>query len=152
MTNGGTAGGLSVAAPRRRSSATRTSSTSSTAPRCRIARPASGSWPTAIKKARKYTDKNGQYLWQPAIAAGQPATFDGNAVYEDPYLAAPASATKSVVFGDVSGVLIKQMALRVATSGDYRFNTDQIALKTVYRAGGALPDVLSLRYLVSANT
>lgn len=104
-----------------------------------------------IKKARKWTDKNGQYLWQPAIAQGQPDTFDGQPVYEDPYLAAPASATKSILYGDANAVVVKQMALRIATSGDYRFNTDQIALKTVYRAGGALPDVAAIRYLVSAN-
>lgn len=105
-----------------------------------------------IKKARKYRDGQGQYLWQPAIAQGQPATFDGSEVYEDPGLAAPASATKSLLFGDASAVVIKQMALRVATSADYRFNTDQVAIKSVYRAGGALPDAAALRYLVSANT
>ena len=55
-----------------------------------------------IKKARKFTDKNGQYLWQPAIAQGQPDLFDGQAVFEDPYLAAPASITKSVLYGDLS--------------------------------------------------
>lgn len=105
-----------------------------------------------IKKARKYRDGQGDYLWQPAIAAGQPATFDGNAVYEDPYLAAPASVTKSVLFGDASAVVIKQMALRVATSTEFRFNVDQVAIKSVYRAGGALPDAAALAFLVSATT
>lgn len=105
-----------------------------------------------IKKSRKYRDTVGQYLWQPAIAIGQPPTFDGDAVYEDPYLAAPASVTKSVLFGDASAVIIKQMALRVATSTEFRFNTDQVAIKSVYRAGGALPDALALAYLISANT
>lgn len=106
----------------------------------------------AIKKARKWTNTQGTYLWQPAIALGQPPMLDDSAVYEDPYLAAPASATKSVLFGDASAVVIKQMALRIATSGEYRFNTDQIALKTVYRAGGQLPDAAAIRYLISANT
>lgn len=105
-----------------------------------------------IKKGRKYRDGQGDYLWQPAIAAGQPATFDGNAVYEDPYLAAPASVTKSVLFGDASAVVIKQMPLRVATSTEFRFNVDQVAIKSVYRAGGALPDAAALAYLISANT
>lgn len=105
-----------------------------------------------IKKARKYRDGQGQYLWQPSIAQGQPDQFDGQPVYEDPFLAAPASVTKSVVYGDLSGWVIKQMALRVALSTEYRFNTDQVALRSVYRAGGALPDALALRFLVSANT
>ena len=106
----------------------------------------------AIKKMRKYTDKNGQYLWQSAIAAGQPDTFDGQPVYEDPGLATPASATKSVLYGDLSSWVIKQRGLRVAISTDYRFNTDQVAIRTVYRAGGALPDATAIAYIVSANT
>lgn len=106
-----------------------------------------------IKKMRKYTDKNGQYLWQPAIAAGQPATFDGNAVYEDPNLAAPASATKSAIFGDPSAALvIKQMPIRTAVSTDFKFDTDQVAVKSVWRAGLAVPDPAALAYIVSANT
>lgn len=114
-----------------------------------------GSWVMSngmIKKVRKYKDSNGEYFWQPAIAAGQPDTFDGQPVYEDPYLAAPASATKSVVYGDLSAWIIKAMPLRVAVSTEARFANDQIAIKSVLRAGGALPDALALRYLVSANT
>lgn len=114
-----------------------------------------GSWVmsnTAIKKVRKFHDQQGQYFWQPAAQPGGLPMFDDNPVYEDPFLAAVASASKSVVFGDVNEVVIKQMALRLATSVDYRFNTDQVAIKTVYRAGGALPDATALRYLVSANT
>lgn len=106
----------------------------------------------AIKKARKWTDKNGQYLWQPAIAAGQPDLFDGQPVYEDPGLADPASATKSILYGDLSAWVVKQRGLRVAVSTEYRFNTDQIAIRTVYRAGGALPDATSIAYIVSKNT
>ncbi len=105
-----------------------------------------------IKKARKFTDKNGQYLWQPSVAAGQPDMFDGQPVYEDPYLAAPASATKSVLYGDASAWTIKQRPLRVAVSVDYRFNTDEVAIKSVLRAGGALADAAALAYLVSANS
>lgn len=115
----------------------------------------SGAWLMAngaIKRARKFTDKNGQYLWQPAIAAGQPDLFDGQPAYEDPGLADPASATKSVLYGDLSSWVIKQRALRVAVSTEYRFNTDEVAIRTVYRAGGALPDATAIAYLVSKNT
>lgn len=107
---------------------------------------------TAISKARKFKDSYGQYLWQPSNIVGQPDTLLGHAVYEDPYLAAVASASKSVAFGDFSAYVIKQLPLRVATSTDYLFNTDQIAIKAVYRAGGALPDVAAIRFLVSGNS
>ncbi len=107
---------------------------------------------SAIKIAKKFKDGQGQYLWQPAIALGMPDMFDGNPVYEDPYLATVASATKSVLFGDPTAVLVKQLPLRVATSDQFKFDTDQIALKTVYRGGAGLPDAAAIRYLVSANT
>ena len=107
---------------------------------------------SAIKIARKFKDGQGQYLFQPAIALGQPDMLDGNPVYEDPYLATVASATKSILFGDPTAVIVKQLPLRVATSEQFKFDTDQIAIKTVYRAGAALPDAAAIRYLISANT
>jgi HK97 family phage major capsid protein len=105
-----------------------------------------------IKKIRKFHDGNGNYFYQSASNPQTAASFDGDAIYEDPYLAAPASVSKSVLYGDASAVVIKQMPLRVATSPDYQFNLDVIALKTVYRAGGALPDAAAIRYMISANT
>lgn len=105
-----------------------------------------------IKKVKKFRDLNGDYLWSSAVAAGTPPTFDGDPVYEDPYLATPASATKSVVYGDLSAVLVKQVPLRFAVSTEYRFNTDELALKAVLRGASAIPDAAALAYLVSANS
>jgi HK97 family phage major capsid protein len=107
---------------------------------------------SAIQKAKKWKDANGQYLLQPAIGAGSPDTFDGNPVYEDPGLAAVASATKSLLFGDLSAVVIKQMPLRVAVSTEFAFNLDNVAIKSVYRAGAALPDAAAIAYLLSKDT
>jgi HK97 family phage major capsid protein len=106
-----------------------------------------------IVKARKFKTSYGEYLWQSAMSAGQPPTFDGNAVFEDPYLAAPGSATKPVVFGDiVSAMTIHQTPMRVATSTEFLFNTDQVAIKTVHRLGGAVVLADASAYLVCANT
>ena len=106
-----------------------------------------------IQKAKKWRDANGQYLLAPSLGAGAPGLIDGDPVYEDPFLATPASATKSVLYGDIrSALVIKQMALRVAVSTDFKFDTDQIAVKSVYRAGAAIPDPAAIAYLVSANT
>ena len=52
----------------------------------------------------------------------------------------------------MSAYVIKQLPLRVAISTEYLFNTDSVAIKTVYRAGGALPDSAAIAYLVSSNT
>lgn len=105
-----------------------------------------------IQKAKKWKDANGQYLLQPAIGAGSPDSFDGNPIYEDPALATPASASKSVLFGDLSLFVVKAMPLRVAVSTEFAFNLDNVAIKTVYRAGGALTDSAGLAYIVSANS
>lgn len=106
----------------------------------------------ALRKVRKFKDQNGGYFWQPAIGPGMAPTFDGNPVYEDPNLAAPASATKSVLFGDAAAFVVKEVPLRVALSTEFRFNLDQVALRSVYRAGGTVPDSAAIAYLVSANT
>ena len=117
---------------------------------------ATGAWVMsngAIKKARKWVDLQGRYLWQPSIAAGQPDLFDGNPVYESPELAAPGSATKSVVYGDgLAGLLIKSSRLRVAISDSFKFDTDQIAIRTVQRLGLVVQDPAAMAYLVSKNT
>lgn len=107
----------------------------------------------AIKKSRKFTDKNGQYLWQPAIGAATPAGISAHSVYEDPNLAAPASATKSVIFGDPSaGLIVKASPIRVAVSTEFKFDLDVIALKTVHRIALAVQDPAAMAYLVSANS
>ena len=106
----------------------------------------------AVQKARKFKDSNGQYLWQPSQQAGEPDRLLGYPVYEDPSLATPASATKSVLFGDPKEYAIKQLPLRVAVSTEYAFNTDLVAVKVVYRAGGAVRLSTGMAYLVSSNT
>ncbi|HEY6013831.1 MAG TPA: phage major capsid protein [Candidatus Limnocylindrales bacterium] len=116
---------------------------------------AAGSWVGAtgtLSKMRKFTDTYGQFLWVPGLTEGQPDRFLGRPVYEDPGLATPASATKSVLFGDFSVVFVKQGPMRVATSTDARFINDQIAIKTVYSAGAAVADAGSVKYLVSATS
>lgn len=107
----------------------------------------------AIKKARKWTDKNGEYLWQGFLPGGQPDALDGQSVYEDPYLSNPGSAIKSVIYGDVgAAVTIKASALRVAISPDFAFDKDQLTIKSVQRLGLAVPDPTGLAFLVSANS
>ncbi len=105
----------------------------------------------AIKKARKFRDGQGQYLWTPGLGA-QPNGIAGHTVYEDPNLAAPASATKSVVFGDMAAALIvKASPIRVAVSSEFKFDLDVIALKTVHRIALAVQDPAAAAFLVSAN-
>lgn len=57
-----------------------------------------------VQAMRLMKDSNGQYLWQPTVAAGQPPTFNGHPVYrQNDIPAVPASGTAAdvCIFGDV---------------------------------------------------
>lgn len=49
---------------------------------------------------RKYKDTSGQYLWQPALTAGQPATFMGYPITEAEDMPAVAANAFPLAFGD----------------------------------------------------
>ena len=108
---------------------------------------------SALQKMRKAKDTVGQYLWVPSLLVGTPDMFLGKPVRENPAMSAVASASKSVAFGDFSAYIIREVnGFRVDRSTDYAFNTDQVALKTVWRVDGNLPDALAIKYLVSYNS
>lgn len=57
--------------------------------------------PEVAQAIRKFkTGVTTEYLWQPGISAGQPATFLGYPVFEDENLPAIASNSLSAAFGD----------------------------------------------------
>ena len=49
---------------------------------------------------RKYKDTSNQYLWQPALTAGQPATFMGYGITEAEDMPAVGAGAFSLAFGD----------------------------------------------------
>lgn len=53
---------------------------------------------------RLMKDSNGQYLWQPTVAAGEPPTFNGHPVYRQndvPAVPAAGTAADVAIFGDI---------------------------------------------------
>lgn len=105
-----------------------------------------------LKKARKFRDTSKQFLFQASLAAGLPDTFDGSPIYENPAMAAVASASKSFAFGDMSRYFIKRVTpVRIQMSDDYKFSTDQRAIKVVERIDADLIDTAAVNYLVSAS-
>jgi HK97 family phage major capsid protein len=107
---------------------------------------------TGLAKARKLQDSTGQFLWQPSLAPGQPETILGRPVYENADMAAVASASKSFAFGDFKRFYVRRVTpTRVEVSRDYRFATDELAIKVVERIDGDLIDANAIAYLVSAN-
>lgn len=65
-----------------------------------------------IKLIRKLKDGNGQYLWQPSIAAGTPDTLMNRPVYTSAYAPTVASSAKTIAFGDFSNYWIADRQIR----------------------------------------
>jgi HK97 family phage major capsid protein len=108
---------------------------------------------TAATKMRIFKDSTGNFMWEPSLISGQPDRFYGRPVIENPAMAAVASASKSVLFGDLSAYYTRIVGgPRVEFSRDYKFNTDQLALRTIIRVDGNLIDAAAIKSLVSANT
>jgi HK97 family phage major capsid protein len=53
-----------------------------------------------VKAIRKLKDGNGQYLWQPSIAAGQPDTILNRPVKTSAFVPTIEAAAKTIAFGD----------------------------------------------------
>ncbi|MBB1251838.1 phage major capsid protein [Streptomyces alkaliterrae] len=92
---------------------------------------------------RKLKDGNGQYLWQSALTAGAPDTFNGKPVATD--VAVPDD---KVLFGDLSKYKVRLAGpLRVERSVDARFTSDQIVYRFIQRADGLLVDERAAKVL-----
>lgn len=98
---------------------------------------------TTLGAIRKIKGSDGQYLWQPALTAGQPDLLLGKPVYADPDVDVLGVVSKKVLgFGDVSraylirdvlGVTIKYLDQTFAANG-------QVGWRGQLRTGGAVVD------------
>jgi HK97 family phage major capsid protein len=77
----------------------------------------------AMQKIRKFRDSNKQFLFTSSLVAGMPDTFDGSPIVENPAMAAVASASKSVLFGDMSRYFVRRTPVRVDVSTEYKYST-----------------------------
>lgn len=85
---------------------------------------------SAIEAAtRKLKDNNGQYLWQPSLQAGSPATLLGRPIYNQEDMDNIASGKHPVCFGDLrnywiadrAGIVIQRLVERYAEYGQVGF-------------------------------
>lgn len=98
---------------------------------------------SVIKEMRKLKDSQNRYLWQDAIAPGQPATFHGYRVY-----VCNALPGRTVYFGDWRrGFWIgdrRSVAVKITQDSETAFTKDQTAIRVVERVGSqvVLPSAL----------
>lgn len=96
---------------------------------------------------RKYKDTSNQYLWQPALTAGQPATFMGYGITEAEDMPAVGAGAFSLAFGDFKeGYLIAdRVGMRITrdeitTPGFVKFYVRK-------RVGGKLRNTQAIKLL-----
>lgn len=87
---------------------------------------------------RKLKDGQGNYLWQPSFAAGQPATLGGESIVEVPDLPAIAAGNVVAFYGDMAStyLVIDRVGIRVIR--DNLTNKPYVHFYTTKRVGGGV--------------
>lgn len=92
-----------------------------------------------VKAIRKLKDGNGQYIWQPSIAAGQPDTILNRPVKTSAYVPAIEAAAKTIAFGDFSYYWIADRQGRSFQRLNELFAaTGQVGFRATQRVDGKL--------------
>jgi HK97 family phage major capsid protein len=91
----------------------------------------------SVGAMRKLKDGAGNYLYQ--VGVGQPDSFAGFPIFENPAMAATATNAKSVIFGHLPSYKVRMAGgLQIAQSADYAFNTDVTTFRVLMRVDGNL--------------
>ncbi len=90
-----------------------------------------------IGQIRRLKDGDDTFLYQ--VNVGQPDTFAGYEVVENPAMADVAAGEKSVLFGHLPSFKVRMAGgLQVATSADFAFNKDLTTYRFLMRVDGDL--------------
>ena len=102
---------------------------------------------STIGAMRKLRDGDGTFLYQ--VNVGQPDTFAGYSVVENPAMAAVGTAAKSIIFGHMPSFKVRVAGgIQVATSTDYAFNTDTTTYRVMMRVDGDLTHASHIKYFI----
>jgi HK97 family phage major capsid protein len=92
---------------------------------------------TTIGKMRTLKDQAGNYLY--TVNVGQPDSFAGYNVVENPAMAAVGTGAKSVLFGHLPSFKARVAGgIQIAQSADYAFNQDVTTFRVLMRVDGNL--------------
>lgn len=110
-----------------------------------------------VRKLREDTGGagTGNYLWQPGLQVGEPDRILGRPVYANPAMPDDLAATSSkvVAFGDFAGYWVRDVTpLRFDRSDDFKFDTDVVSFRVIYRTDGAVGDPNAIRLLNTPAT
>ena len=104
---------------------------------------------SALAATRKLKDAYGQYLFQPSLQAGQPDNLLGYPIFENPDLAGPGTAAKSVLFGHLPSYYVRMAGpIRFDRSDDFAFANDLVTFRATVRIDGDLPQTSAIKYFI----
>lgn len=108
---------------------------------------------TAARNLRKLKDSNGQYLWQPSLIEGQPDRIAGYRFHENPHMAAVATSAKSLIAGDFSSFIVRQVGgIRLDRSDDYAFADGLVTFRATWRGDSGLTQSSHIKYFAGAGS
>ncbi|WP_099866060.1 phage major capsid protein [Pararhizobium haloflavum] len=105
---------------------------------------------TSQGTVRKLKDGQGNYLWQPSFAAGQPATLAAYPITEMPAMPDVAAGAIPIAFGDFRRgyLIVDRVGVRVLR--DPYTNKPYVHFYTTKRVGGGVQDPTVMRLLKMA--
>jgi len=98
-------------------------------------------------KMRKLKDGDGNYLWQPSFAAGQPATLAGEDVVEVPDLPDVAANAITALYGNMEATYLVVDRLGISVLRDNLTNKPFVGFYTRKRVGGGVYNPEPMRAL-----
>lgn len=100
-----------------------------------------------VTKIRKFKDGQGQYLWQPSLAAGQPETILGHALTRAEDMPALATDSLSLGFGDFRAAyqIVDRQGIRVMR--DPYTAKPFVKFYTTKRTGGGVVNFEAIKFM-----
>lgn len=105
-------------------------------------------------EARKLKGSDNNYLWQPGLQVGSPNLLLGQPVVNDPFMAAVGLSAVSVLFGDFSTYVIRDVgSVSIKRSDDFAFLDDLVTFKGTWRSDGDQLDTTgAIKHFVGGAT
>ena len=102
---------------------------------------------STIGKMRTLRNGDDSYLY--AVNVGQPDSFAGYPIFENPAMASIGTGTKSVLFGHLPSYKVRIAGgINIASSTDYAFNQDLVTWRILMRVDGDLTHAGHIKYFV----
>ena len=101
----------------------------------------------SLAVVRKWKDKDGNYIWQPAIQMGQPSMLNGYPVVENEDMPAIGSGTTPIAFGNFKRGYTIVDRIGIRTLRDPFTVKPKISFYMTKRVGGMLVDSEAIKLL-----